>query len=90
MQNGDFDNGEISPWSCKQVHCETSQKFLALTKRTQQWSGPHQFLNIDNFVTGSDLIVTFGFDLQSDEMITATWKMKITQGDETKYFTILR
>ena len=52
MQNGDFDNGEISPWSCKQVHCEVSQNFLSLTERSQQWAGPRQILNNDNFVKG--------------------------------------
>ena len=89
IENGDFETGEILPWTCKQAHCETSQKFLTLTKRTENWSGPHQLLNQDNFMTASDLIVTFGFDLQSNEMITANWKMKIIQGDETKYFSIL-
>ena len=59
MQNGDFDNGEISPWSCKQVHCEVSQNFLSLTERSQQWAGPRQILNNDNFVKGGLISKSF-------------------------------
>ena len=59
VQNGDFDNGEISPWSCKQVHCEVSNNFLSLTERSQQWAGPRQILNNDNFVKGGLISKSF-------------------------------
>ena len=59
VQNGDFDNGEISPWSCKQVQCEVSQNFLSLTERSQQWAGPRQILNNTNFVKGGLISIFF-------------------------------
>ena len=67
-----------------------SQNFLEVTDRSQQWAGPHQILNNVHFAIEDDLKVTFGFDIQSNEMITATWKMKITIGEQISYHSILR
>ena len=67
-----------------------SQNFLEVTDRSQQWAGPHQILNNANFAIEEDLKVTFGFDIQPNEMITSTWKMKITVGEEISYYSILR
>ena len=91
VQNGDFNTGEISPWSCNQVHCEVFQNYLTLSKRTQNWAGPRQLINGNNFVTDEiNIQATFSFDMQSSEGITATWKMRISKNGETNYHAILR
>ena len=88
IQNGDFDNGEISPWSCKKSTCTNTKEFLKVRKRTEVYSGPWQLLDNQDFTTDSDLDVTFAFDLKSDEEVTVTWKMKITKDGGKKWFEI--
>ena len=90
VQNGDFDSGDISPWSCNQVHCEVFQNYLTLTKRTETWAGPRQLINGSNFITDENIQSTFSFDIQSNEEINAMWKMKISKDGETNYHPIIR
>ena len=59
-----------------------------MRKRTEVYSGPWQLLDSQDFKTDSDLDVTFGFDLKSDEEVTVTWKLRITKDGGKKWFEI--
>ena len=88
VTNGDFETGQISPWSCSLAQCDVTENFLAVTQRTAKWSGPRQLIDIEGFNSNEDLKVEFNFSIKSSEKITATWKVKVTKADETNYFVI--
>ena len=90
VQNGDFENGKIEPWYCSACHCEPSKKFLELSGRNHNWAGPRQSLSKNNFLTNDNLQVAFNFSIRSPESLTATWKVRVTNSGETKYFTLLK
>ena len=89
ISNGDFESeAGLDPWYCNQAQCDNSQDFLVVTQRKAVWSGPRQLLDPDVFNTVEDLKATFNFSMLSSESITAEWKIKVTKGQETQYFSL--
>merc|ERR1711936_269247 len=89
ISNGDFESeAGLDPWYCNQAQCDNSQHFLAVTQRKAVWSGPRQLLDPDVFNRVEDLKATFNFSMLSSASITAEWKIKVTKGQETQYFSL--
>ena len=61
-----------------------------MSGRNHNWAGPRQALPTNNFVTNDNLQVAFNFSIRSPESLTATWKVRVTNSGETKYFTLLK
>ena len=39
ISNGDFADGDLSPWVCRQANCDVGEGFLAITERSKEWYG---------------------------------------------------
>ena len=77
--------------ACPGAKCEIlddETKYLAITERKAEWSGPRQFVAVEGFTSNDDLKVAFNFSKRSPEPITAYWKVKVTTSDKTKNFVI--
>ena len=61
-----------------------------MSGRNHNWAGPRQYLSKSNFLTNDNLQVAFNFSIRSSESLTATWKVRVTNSGETKYFTLLK
>ena len=89
LENGDFDSGSLAPWHCNGCHCQTKQKYLAVTERRANWAGPRQSLNPGSF-SAENLQYQLNFSLQALQPLTASWKLKVVAGEEEKYFMLLQ
>ena len=95
IRNGDFENGEVTPWSCKQAQCDASKQYLSVSKIAKNWAGPRQFLSTENFSSNNDLNITFKFSIKSSQPITSKWNIRATLPTENtnknyKYFSIFK
>jgi GH35 family endo-1,4-beta-xylanase len=88
ISNGDFETGELSPWTCRQAECDLHGGFLSITERKKEWSGIIQLLPVETFSTEKDLKVGLNFSMKSVESVTANWKIKVTKSGQVRYFTI--
>ena len=88
ISNGDFADGDLSPWVCSQANCDVGEGFLAITERSKEWSGPAQLLPLEAFTSAEDLTITFNFSIRSPEVVTAHWKIKKKKGDQENWTTI--
>ena len=89
LENSDFDSGSLSPWHCNGCHCETEQKYLAVTQRRANWAGPRQTINPGSF-SAENLQYRLNFSIQAVHPLTASWKLKVVAGEEEKYFMLLQ
>ena len=95
IRNGNFENGEVTPWACKQAQCDASQQYLFVSKIAKNWAGPRQFLPTEKFRTNNDLNVLFKFSIKSSHPITSKWNIRVTLPTENtnknyKYFSIFK
>jgi len=87
IENGDFENGDLSSWYCPGSKCEVTNGFLEVTERTATWGGARQDLNGAKF-GDAPLHYWLNFSIMTTESSNVLWKIRTENNNQTKYRTI--
>jgi len=91
VDNGDFETGQLGGWECTGSQCNVVQDYdgghhLEVRDRSSEFSGPWQLLN--QLPDSTQLHLTLNFSVAASTDCVARWKIRVTHGDEIKYFLL--